>query len=234
MLVSAPMKGSILFPWLVSAVALAACAAAPLQSYPAKPQARLALYARTKACCDDPSAFTYEPMPERGVVDAVVNRASPVFEFHSGLSPFVAFELPNTRTPYRLRVKSFFDAGRNDEASIFYPVVALLDDTFIVLRMSGLDNLRLEPALATAGGETGLAVGVPIDPATEYVRYLIVFTPAAILGKAPDSRREGDLLTPAALAWLERRGDAAVAPSPYGRLKITIAPEQSVAGVASP
>jgi hypothetical protein len=215
---------------LVMTPALAGCATASLQSYPAKPEARLALYARTKACCDDPSTFTYQPLPEQGSADATVGRANPAFEFQSGLSPFVAFELPKVKTPYRLRVKSFFDTGRNGEASIFYPVLALLDDTYIVLRMSGLDNLRLEPALATAGGETGLAVTVPIDPATEEARYLIVFTPAAVLGKAPDSRREGDLLTPASLAWMERRGDAAVAASPYGRLQIAIAPDPQAAG----
>ena len=213
----------------VMAAALAGCAATSPQSYPAKPEARLALYARTKACCDDPSAFAYRPLPEQGFADATVGRENPAFEFQSGLSPFVAFELPRVKTPYRLRVKSFFDTGRNDEASIFYPVVALLDDTYIVLRMSGLDNLRLEPALTTAGGETGLAVTVPIDPATEEARYLIVFTPAAVLGKAPDGRREGDLLTPASLAWMERRGDMAVAASPYGRLQITIAPDPQAA-----
>ena len=219
---------------LVMAAAVAGCTATPVQSYPAQPEARLALYARTKACCDDPSGFSYLPLPERGFADATVNRASPAFDFHSGLSPFAAFELPKVSAPYRLRVKSLFDvghfvaghfvAGRDDEASVFYPVVALLDDTFIVLRMSGLDNLRLEPALATAGGETGLAVTMPIDPAPDSARYLVVFTPAAVLGAAPE-RREGDLLTPASLAWLERRGDAAVPASPYGRLRITIAPE---------
>jgi len=181
----------------VMAAAFAGCAAAPVQSYPAKTEARLALYARTTACCDDPSGFAYLPLPERGFADAIVNRASPAFEFHSGLSPFAAFELPKVSTPYRLRVKSLFDPGRDDETSVFYPIIALLDDTFIVLRMSGLDNLRVEPALATAGGETGLAVTMPIDPATERARYLIVFTPAAVLDAAPDSRREDDLLTPA-------------------------------------
>ena len=216
----------MLFLSLVTAAALAGCASAPGQSYPVKPEARLALYARTKACCDDPSGFSYLPLPERGFADAVVSRTSPAFEFHSGLSPLAAFELPKTSTPYRLRVKSLFDPGRNGETSVFYPVVALLDDTFIVLRMSGLDNLRLEPALATPGGETGLALTVPVDSAMENARYLIVFTPAAVLGAPPESRREGDLLTPAALAWLERRGDAAVPASPYGRLRITIAPEQ--------
>ena len=211
------------------AAALASCATAPLQSYPAKTEARLALYARTTACCDDPSGFAYLPLPERGFADATVNRASPAFEFHSGLSPFAAFELPKVSTPYRLRVKSLFDPGGDDETSIFYPVIAVLDDTFIVLRMSGLDNLRVEPALATAGGETGLAVTMPIDPAIEHARYLVVFTPAAVLGSAPENRREGDLLTPAALAWLERRGEAAVPASPYGRLRITVAPEPPVA-----
>lgn len=217
---------------LVMSAALAGCTAAPVQSYPARPEARLALYARTKACCDDPSGFSYLPLPERGFADAVVSRTSPAFEFHSGLSPLAAFELPKTSTPYRLRVKSLFDPGREGETSVFYPVVALLDDTFIVLRMSGLDNLRLEPALATPGGETGVALTVPVDPAMENARYLIVFTPAAVLGAPPESRREGDLLTPAALAWLERRGDAAVPASPYGRLRITIAPEQPAAEAA--
>ncbi|MGB5132697.1 MAG: MalM family protein [Steroidobacteraceae bacterium] len=210
---------------LVFAAVLAGCATAPAQSYPAKPEARLALYARTKACCDDPSTFSYEPLPEQGSADVDINRATLAFEFQSGLSPFAAFKLPKVTTPYDLRVKSFFDAGHSGGASIFYPVVALLDDTFIVLRMSGLDNLRLEPALTTAGGETGLAVTVPIDPASEDARYLVVFTPAAVLGAAPDSRREGDLLTPSSLAWLERRGNATVAASPYGRLRITVAPE---------
>ena len=206
------------------AAAIAGCAATPVQSYPAKREARLALYARTKACCDDPSTFTYRPLPERGFIDAAIDRASPIFEFHSGLSPFVAFELPNVSTPYRLRVKSFFDANHDDKTSVFYPVVALLDETFIVLRMSGLDNLRLEPALATPGGESGLSVTLPIDDAEEKARYLIVFTPAAVLGATPE-RREDDLLTPAALAWLDRRGDLALPSSPYGRLRITIAPE---------
>lgn len=217
---------------LVMSAALAGCTAAPVQSYPARPEARLALYARTKACCDDPSGFSYLPLPERGFADAVVSRASPAFEFHSGLSPFAAFELPQTSTPYRMRVKSLFDPGHKGESGVFYPVIALLDDTFIVLRMSGLDNLRLEPALATPGGETGLALTVPVDPAMENARYLIVFTPAAVLGAPPENRREGDLLTPAALAWLERRGDTAVPASPYGRLRITIAPEQPAADAA--
>jgi hypothetical protein len=66
-----------------------------------------------------------------------------------------------------------------------------------------------------------------VDPATERGRYLVVFTPAALLGPLPEGRRENDLLTPATLAWLEQRGDAVVPPSRRGRLQITVAPQST-------
>ncbi len=215
----------------MTAMACAACAALPSSSYPASTEARLALYARTTACCDDPSGFRFSTLPARGFADAVVGRDSQAFDFHSGMSPFVAFELPAQPAPYRIRVKSLFDA---DSDGVFYPVVALLDDTFIVTQMTGIDNLRLEPALATVGGEAGLAVSLAINPAEQRGKYLVVFTPAALLGAPPDSRREGDLLTPSSLAWMQRRGEAALPASPYGRLRITVAPELAVAEAATP
>lgn len=209
--------------------ACAGCAAAPTQSYPAGTAERLALYAKATPCCDDPSGFRFGALPQRGFADAALDRATPVFDFHSGLSPFAAFELPKTDAPYRVRVKSLFDARDGGEAGVFYPVVALLDDAFIVTHMTGLDSLRLEPALATVGGEAGLAVTVAIDPKAQRGRYLVVFTPAVLLGAPPDSRREGDILTPASLAWLERRGETAPPASPYGRVHITVAPDVAVA-----
>jgi hypothetical protein len=213
-----------------AAMAFAGCVAQPPPSYPATTEARLALYAEATPCCDDPSGFPFKGLPPRGFADAIVDLTSPVFDFHSGMSPFVAFELPAQTAPYRIRVKSLFEAGaREDDATVFYPVIALLDETFIVTQMTGLDNLRLEPALATVGGEAGLAVSLVINPAELGGKYLVVFTPAALLGARPDNRREGDLLTPASLAWLERRGETAIPASPYGRLRITIASEMAVA-----
>jgi hypothetical protein len=152
-----------------------------------------------------------------------VDPASPVFDFQSGLSPFAAFRLPEQATPYRIRVKSVFDAG--DDTGVFYPVMALLDETFIVVHMTGLESLRLEPALATVGGEPGLAVSIGIDPADQAGKYLVVFTPAALLGKPPPPDREGDMLSLSSLAYMERRGEGALPASPYGRLRITVAPE---------
>ncbi len=215
-------------------MSLAACASqAPKSSYPATTEARLATYAKATACCDDPSGFQFNALPQQGNADTVVDDSSPVFDFQSGLSPFAAFELPAETAPYRIRVKTFFDKNGGDKAGVFYPVVALLDDTFIVVHMTGLENLRLEPALATVGGEAGLAVSLGIDPAERKSKYLVVFTPAVLLGATPDERREGDMLSPEALAWIERRGESVLPASPYGRLRITVAPEVAAAKTAS-
>jgi hypothetical protein len=220
------MQNSLVVPVLIAATALAACASAPSEpsrSYPRDTGARLAAYARATPCCDDPSGFPFNALPKQGYAQAVVNPESPVFDFQSGMSPFAAFRLPDQATPYRIRVKSVLDAG-DDDTGVFYPVMALLDDTFIVVHMTGLESLRLEPGLATVGGEPGLAVSIGIDPAEQTGKYLVVFTPAALLGKPPPDR-EGDMLSLSSLAYMERRGEAALPASPYGQLRITIAPE---------
>jgi hypothetical protein len=61
-----------------------------------------------------------------------------------------------------------------------------------------------------------------------------VFTPAALLGKPPPPDREGDMLSLSSLAYMERRGEAALPASPYGRLRITVAPEAAVARASQP
>jgi maltose operon protein len=203
--------------------ALAGCATAP-RPYPADLPARLSAYARSGACCDDPSGFTYAQLPEAGSVDLVIGQASPAFEFQSGLSRFAAFRLPASGGPFRVRVKSFFDGPDTPAGSVFYPVLAMMDESFIVTRVSSLENLRLEQSLATPGGASGLAVTAPFDPDVSPERYLVVFTPAVLLGAPPAERREGDVLTYPTLDWLQRRGDALVAASPFGRLSIMVAP----------
>lgn len=217
---------------MFAALALVGCATSPATSYPAAAGARLATYARATPCCDDPSGFRFIELPKQGHVDAEIDAKSPVFDFQSGVSPFVAYQLPDQASRYRIRVKSFFDPEGGDATGVFYPVIALLDDTYIVVHMTGLESLRLEPALATVGGEMGLAASIGIDPAERRGKYLVVFTPAALLGKLPPEDREGDVLSLAALAWLERTGEGALPASPYGRVRITVAPEGAVARTA--
>ncbi len=217
---------------VIAAAALSACATQPSSSYPAESSARLATYAKATPCCDDPSGFNFGALPKQGYAQATVDANTPVFDFQSGLSPFVAYELPHQSSRYRVRVKSVFNRKDGGKDGVFYPVIALLDDTYIVVHMTGPESLRLEPALATPGGEPGLAVSVGIDPAEQNGRYLVVFTPAALLGQPPPADREGDVLSLSSLAYMERRGESAIPASPYGQLLITVAPEAPSAAAA--
>jgi maltose operon substrate-binding protein precursor MalM len=213
----------------IAAAALAGCAAPTATSYPAGSDARLATYAKATPCCDDPSGFHFSALPKQGNADAVVDASSPVFDFQSGVSPFAAFLLPDAKSAYRVRVKSLFDPKAGDKSAIFYPIVALMDDAFIVVHLTGLESLRLEPALATVGGEPGLAVSFAVDPLEQKGKYLVVFTPAALLGKPPPADREGDMLSLSSLAWMERHGETAVPASPYGKIQVTVAPQLAMA-----
>lgn len=205
------------------AVLLAGCASTP-PPYPAQADARLALYAASEACCDDPAAFAYTDLPAAGRLEFVIGGGDPAFEFQSGVSRFAAFRLPDTGEAFRVQVKSYIDGEGSGERAVFYPVLAMMDDAFIVTRVSSLENLRLDTEIATPGGDNGVAVTAPFDPGISRERYLVVFTPAVLLGSPPAERREGDVLTLPTLDWLQRRGDAIVPPSPFGRLRIVIAP----------
>jgi maltose operon protein len=210
--------------WLASSLLLAGCAAAPAP-YPAGLGERFAAYERAVACCTDPEQFDFRPLPGAGTVQVTIGSGSPAFEFHSGLSHFAAFRLPEGDGPFRVRVKSLFD-GEPPGGSLFYPVVAMLDESFIVTRISGLENLRLEPSLARPGAEAGLALVAPFDPSVSRERYIVVFTPAVLLGAPPEDRSEGDMVTQPAIDWLRRNERRVLDPSPFGRLEILVAPAQ--------
>jgi hypothetical protein len=53
-----------------------------------------------------------------------------------------------------------------------------------------------------------------------------------MLGRPPPADREGDVLSLSSMAYMEQRGEAAIPASPYGKLRITVAPEAPVAAAA--
>ncbi|MFZ9085438.1 MAG: MalM family protein [Steroidobacteraceae bacterium] len=209
-------------PLLLCCLVLAGCGAST-PPYPAQVEQRLAIHAASTPCCEDPERFDYRPLPAAGVMDWLIGPDSPTFDFQSGVSPFAAFRLPEAEGPFRIRVQGLFDVAGED-TSVFYPILAMLDDAFVVTRVSYLDNLRLEQGLLEAEGEPGLAVVAPFDPRRTRERYMVIFTPGVLVNSPPPFDRPGDQVTLPSLDWLERNSGAAVLASPYGRLRLTIAP----------
>ena len=97
-------------------------------------------------CCEDPAAFPFQALPERGQVEARIDRGS----------PYSSSERRQPSPPLNCRARPCPISSGSEPVrcripgTVFYPVMAVLR-TFIVLRLTGLDNLRVETALATPG-----------------------------------------------------------------------------------
>jgi hypothetical protein len=176
-----------------------------------------------KGCCADPARFRYEPLPAQGSVDLVISASSPTFEFQSGPSAFKAFVLPAANRPYYVEVRSFVAGGPDPaRARVFYPVVAVLTEDFLVSRSTDLEALRFDLPLLEGTSAPAYRVVLPIDPANAHERYIVVFTPAHL----GEGRTLPPVTTPESAA--EAAKIAYLGAAPYGRLRITLRPAELV------
>jgi len=168
------------------------------------------------AAATDPAEFRYEPLPADGAVDFAVDATSPTFEFQTGVSAYRAFRLPDGG-PFYIDVRSFLDGPAHPaRARVFYPVVAVLNDDFLVSRSTELELLRFD--LPTLEGTVAPAyrISLGVDPEHTHERYLVVFTPAQLL--AP--RQLPPVATPENAAEAARV--AFLGAARYGRLRISV------------
>jgi hypothetical protein len=105
-----------------------------------------------------------------------IDVSSPRFEFRSGISPYAAFHLPEAAGTYLIDVISFLDPPADPSRSrVFYPSVALLSESFLLVRAS--DGVAWRFDLPELGQTTAPAYRVTV--AVEKggpERYLIVYT----------------------------------------------------------
>jgi hypothetical protein len=207
-------------------VAAAACAVL-LGAAAAAAPTDLALVEATAPCCADPSRFGWQALPSEGSVDFAIDRKSPLFEFQSGKSFFHAFRLPSSGRPYTLELRSFLeDAESPRSARVFFPVLAVLTDDFLVSRATDLDALRFDLPMLEQTIAPAYRVQLPIDPANTRERYLVVFTPTQLL-----AARGVQVTTPESAAQAAR--SAFLGASAFGRFRVTLVPSADAAAGSS-
>jgi len=165
----------------------------------------------------DPAEFRYEPLPAAGEVDFAIDAQSPTFEFQSGVSPYRAFRLPAGAGPYYVDVRSFLDGPADPaRARVFYPVIAVLTDDFLVSRSTELEQLRFDLPMLEQTIAPAYHVTLGVDPEHTRERYLIVFTPAQLA----TGRQLPPISTPESAAEAARV--AFLGAAPHGRLRISV------------
>ena len=165
----------------------------------------------------DPAQFHYEPLPAEGVVRFAIDAKSPTFEFQTGVSAYRAFRLPDDAVPYYVEVRSFLDGPADPaRARVFYPVVAVLTDDFLVSRSTEPELLRFDLPVLEGTSAPAYRVTLGMDPAHTHERYLVVFTPARFAG----GREQPPVATPEHAAEAARF--AFLGAAPHGRLSISI------------
>jgi hypothetical protein len=196
------------------AATLAALCGALGAATPAAAGARLA----------DPAAFPFRTLPADGSLELTLDASSPTFEFQSGPSAFGAFRLPDSGGPFRVEVRSFLSGPADPRrARVFYPVVAVLTDDFLVSRATDPELLRFDLPELELTSAPAYRVTLGLDPGHTRERYLVVYTPAGLDRRAPRPAPA----TPEAAAEAART--AFLGAAPYGRLRITVHPDEAAA-----
>jgi Maltose operon periplasmic protein precursor (MalM) len=172
--------------------------------------------ASAPAVATDPAQFRYESLPADGAIDFAIDAKSPTFEFQTGVSAFRAFRLP-AGGPFYVDVRSFLDGPPDPaRARVFYPVIAVLTDDFLVSRSTELELLRFDLPMQEGTLAPAYHVSLGIDPEHTRERYLVVFTPAQLVA--------GRRLPPISSA--ETAAEAAhvayLGAAPHGRLRISV------------
>jgi len=136
-----------------------------------------------RVCCESMAQFKYEPLTEGEGIRFNLDASSDAFAFATGKSYFKALRLPDREIPYRVRIRSFALGETVDNAHIFFPQIALLNDRFAVVGQSSPGDFSLRKT-DIAGPETW---GVPLKFEGSIlinnpnVKYLVVFTTPALM-----------------------------------------------------
>lgn len=174
------------------------------------------------ACCRTTDDFPWRDLPALGGrLEVVIDEAAPSYRFHSGDSHFVAFRLPMATAPYRIELRAL-PAPATDVPGgwrVFYPEAVLLDADHLVSRTAPAENLVLEPVGGELAPQGAYTLFLPMDPATDGEKFLVVHTvPAAAAPEAtPQFLQARGAAMRAANGWHAGASDT-------GRLLVSVVP----------
>ena len=171
-------------------------------------------------CCRSTDDFPWLDLPAPGQsLEVLIDSRSPTYQFHAGESRFVAFRLPMATSPYRIELRAL-PAAANDVPGgwrVFYPEAVMLDGDHLVSRTAPAENLVLEPVGGEVAPSGAYTLYLPVDPATDGEKFLVIHTTAETAAPAATPQ-----FLQARGAAMRAAGNWHAGASDTGRLRISV------------
>lgn len=175
-------------------------------------------FADSRPCCKSYREISYSQLDVESTRVVSIGPNDQVFQFETGKSPLLAFELPLVKEPLRLTVESYMQSSlqspMTDNQYFFAPNLVLLDAEYRVLRVQEPRNRHVRYVPVTEFFGTGglgwkIVWGTDIE-ADEGVRFAIIRTTERLL--AEDTKMP--------LVRTGATGPVAYPNAPTGRMRI--------------
>jgi len=136
--------------------------------------------ATTQGVYRDVNEIRFLELAANKVTTASIDQRGQQFEFHTGTSHFLAYQIPKSEQPLLIDVVSFLKSGNGAlDAQVFYPVVAILDKDLFVRRTTSLQDLHFDSPFLERTQRPAYRVSVRIDPDNDE-SYLVIYSPLGL------------------------------------------------------
>ena len=164
----------------------------------------------TEPCCKDFRQLRYQAL-DYGAdkplkLNLTISENSDVYAFKTGRSFAQGFILPPFSGPYEITLQSFLSGGLTlDSSYLFYPLVAVLNDSYRVQRIHQVPRQKVVTSLEQDFVK-GLHLPLTI-PIRRRDKYLVIYTDPGLLDKT--------------FRYVEHTSSTSTAYTPYGSFLVT-------------
>lgn len=183
--------------------------------------------AGARACCRSLAELAYQPLDMAARKSFAIGPDSPVFEFPTGRSRFLALRLPATPPPYTVSLRSVATPGNLGGVGrmyVFAPAIMLLDRKFQPIPVPEDGLFGTLPASALPPRAASMQADLRIDGRDAAASYLIVHTAQAILSGQIGTRRPGFAAVPGGALPTGTSVSLVLEPAISGEIEVTVAP----------
>jgi hypothetical protein len=145
---------------------------------------RMKHHKESSVCCASFKEFNFDKLIENDSINFNIDKESKASTFHGGKSWFASFELPEYGTPYTISIKSYLIGENLNNGYVFSPQIIFLNKDYHIAKTipCSLFEYTGDVPENSLAPEARLEANLDIGHGQRDYRYMIILTPAKILG----------------------------------------------------